>query len=193
MQETSATTGRSVVSDKHCVFRVGSSWHSMLATSIREVTMTPVLVRVPGSDLLLAGLCHFRNEFIPVVDLNPLLENTSITRRAAGKMLVIGGAGGNWALLVDEVIALESLETLVHGDARSHDGGATAVLGTATFRDQVVRVLDPNTLYRRAEQRLRSGWSNLSQPLAQSSTASRAATATGAAIAAGAAIASGAE
>lgn len=174
LQNAPAASGRPVVSDKHCVFRVGTAWFSLLATSVREVTMTPDLVPVPGSHALLAGLCHLRNEFVPVVDLDPLVGGVANHRKAAGKMIVLSGTAGNWALLVDEMIALESLETLINPDARSSDSGAIAIIGTATFRDQVVRVLDPNSLYRRAEELLRSCWSNLSQPLDKSPAATRA-------------------
>lgn len=171
IQELSATTGRSAVSDKHCVFRVGASWYSLLATTVREVTMTPALVRVPGSHAAMAGLCHMRNEFIPVVYLGPLMEGVTGGQTTAGKMLVLSGAAGNWALIVDEIIALESLETLINPDGRSPDTGSTMVMGTATCRNQIVRVLDPNSLYRRAEELLRSCWSDLIQPLDGASTA----------------------
>lgn len=144
--------------DKHCVFRCGGSWYSLLATSVREVMMAPPWVRMPGGDTALAGLCHVRNEFIPALSLPALLGEAEATGTSNGKLLVIGGSAGNWALLVDEVVALEPLETLTMPDARSVDHRQAAVLGTATFRDQVVRVLDPNRLYRSAEHRLRDSW-----------------------------------
>lgn len=168
-----AATGRRPAVDKHCVFRVGSCWFSLLATAVREVTMAPDVVRVPGSHAALAGLCHARNEFIPVVRLAPLLGDAADQPAPAGKMLVLSGSAGNWALLVDEVIALESLETLMNPDARPGDLGSTTVLGTATCRDRVVRVLDPTSLYRRADELLRSCWMSLIQPLDDASTAKR--------------------
>lgn len=167
------SSGRPAAAEKQCVFRVGSSWFSLLATAVREVTMAPDLVRVPGSHPALAGLCHVRNEFVPVVLLGPLLGDAADAQPAARKMLVLSGSAGNWALLVEEVVALESLETLIDPDARSSDVGASAVMGTATCRDQVVRVLDPNSLYRRAEELLRSCWTSLIQTLDDASAAHR--------------------
>lgn len=135
--------------------------------------MAPDLVRVPGTHVALAGLCHVRNEFIPAVLLDSLLGEATGGRKPASKMLVLSGSAGNWALLVDEVIALESLETLVNPDARHGDIGSSMVMGTATCRKQVVRVLDPNSLYRRAEELLRTCWSSLVQPLDEISTANK--------------------
>lgn len=171
--DRTAAAGRRPAVDKHCVFRVGSSWFSLLATAVREVTMAPDMVRAPGSHAALAGLCHARNEFIPVVQLAPLLGDAADRDAPAGKMLVLSGSAGNWALLIDEVIALESLETLVNPDARPGDIGSTTVIGTATCRSRVVRVLDPNSLYRRAEELLRSCWMSLMQPFDDASTAKR--------------------
>lgn len=164
MNPIAPTQLRPAAVDKHCVFRGGRSWYSLAATAIREVTVTPELVRVPGSHAVLAGLCHARNEFLPAVLLQPLLGHHAAEPVDAGRMLVLSGTGGSWAMLVEEIIALESLETITDPDARFSDLHS-AVMGTATFRNQVVRVLDPNALYRRAEELLRNSWTALVQPL----------------------------
>ncbi len=78
-------------------------------------------------------------------------------------VLVMTGADGPWALPISRALDLEALETAVASDADWGDPIARAVVGTATFRDDVVRVLDADALYRLAEEVLESDWRSGSQ------------------------------
>ena len=153
--------------DKHCVFRIGSAWFSIPAMAVREILPTSSIVSVPASHPSLAGVCHVRSEFIPVLRLAALLQESDEGTRENQKMLVIEGAGGRWALLMDEVVALESLETLIHPDYRpevTHSPTPRSpVLGTATCRNQIVRVLDPNGVFRLAQEFLLDSWQLLTE------------------------------
>ncbi len=59
--------------DQFCIFRVGSESFALAASSVREVAEHPPVVRVPDSPSALVGLCHLRNEFLPVLSLRDLL------------------------------------------------------------------------------------------------------------------------
>lgn len=145
-------------SDKHCLFRSGPSWFSVPAISVREISISPELVRVPDCHPALAGLCHLRSEFIPVLLLNSLLDiDTLVHSQPHNKLVVINGQGG-WALLIAEAAALESLETLVTPEARSDDLNQSAIMGTSMYRGQVVRVLDPTRVYQLAQRVLEQFW-----------------------------------
>lgn len=144
--------------NKHCIFRCDQSWFSVPATTVREITVAPDLVAVPNSHPALAGLCHLRSEFIPVLSLTELLngedaENTDV----ASNLLVLRGSSV-WAMQIAEAAALQSLETLVTPDVRSDDLSSSPITGTAMFRDQIVRVLDPVCLLRLAQQSLETDW-----------------------------------
>jgi len=152
-------------SDKHCVFRSGTSWFSVPAISVREIMIAPDMVSVPSCHPLLVGVCHLRSEFIPVISLNALPDmDASETAPLQNKLMVINGSSV-WALLIAEAAALESLETLITPEARMDDANHTPVMGTAMFRDQIVRVLDPNRIFRRAQQTLEDLWSLPAHPL----------------------------
>lgn len=172
-RDSTSNSRRLTTVDKHCIFRCDSSWFSLLATSVREVTIATDMVRVPGSHSALAGLCHVRSEFMPVLFLNSLLGDNRSERSKDRKLLVISGSGGPWALSVDEVIAIESLETLINPDDRFDDVRYAAVMGTATSHGQVVRVLDPNNLFRLAQDAMHGFWQDLVKPLNQSTTTTR--------------------
>lgn len=145
-------------SDKHCVFRSGPSWFSVPAISVREIAIAPAMVQVPNCHSALAGLCHLRSEFIPVILLNALLDiTTARVPQLHDKLMVLHGQGV-WALLIAEAAALESLETLVTPEARGDDTNQSAIMGTSMFRSQIVRVLDPTRVYRLAQHAMEGFW-----------------------------------
>jgi hypothetical protein len=112
---------------------------------------------VPNAGSPLTGLCHVRSEFLPVLNLGPLLGDDSSILANEAQMVVVMSTEGNWGLLVDQVAALTSLETSVAPEG-SPSSWFAAVLGWATYRDQVVRVLEPTVYYRLAEAALEGAW-----------------------------------
>ena len=155
-------------SDKHCVFRSASSWFSLPAVSVREISIAPDLVQVPNCHPALAGLCHLRSEFIPVIMLNALFGfDASVVSQPHNKLMVMHGHSA-WALLIAEAAALESIETLVTPESRGDDANQTAITGTCMFRHQIVRVLDPTRVFRLAQLALEDYWRCPSASLHQS-------------------------
>lgn len=164
---STATLGDFSEASKHCVFRSGASWFSLPAISVREISISPGLVRIPNCHDSLAGICHLRSEFIPVISLTALLNiDTSQHAQPHNKLMVID-CTNVWALLVAETASLETLETIVSPDGRMDDAATSAVMGTAMFRDQIVYVLEPNSVFRMAQQTLEHFWSSPNQPLPQ--------------------------
>lgn len=148
-------------SDKHCVFRSGKGWYSLPAVAVREITISPQLVSVPQSHPSLAGLCHLRSEFIPVLSLSALLEvDDQSVSQPNNKLMVINGSSV-WAILIAEAAALESLETILSPESRMEDSHLSPVMGTAMFDEQILRVLDPNRLFRLAQQTLETSWNGM--------------------------------
>lgn len=119
--------------------------------------LRPNIVVVPNAVIPLVGLCHVRSEFLPVLNLSPLLGEHHATLTGEPQMLVLASREGNWGLLVDQVVALTSLETSVAPEGRS-DSWFAAVLGWATYRDEVVRVMEPSVYYRLAETAFEECW-----------------------------------
>jgi chemotaxis signal transduction protein len=145
--------------ERYCILRKGDSWFAVPAMAVREVSSCDMTIPIPQSPPVLAGLCHLRDEFLPVLQLRDLAGDESTKANQGGQLLVISGQGGPWALMVDQVVGLDSLEVSLDSDVRVPNGWTAAVMGSATYRDQVVRVLDPNRLYRLAEEELQSEWS----------------------------------
>jgi len=145
--------------EKYCVFLTGGIWFALSATMIREVAGRPTLAIVPRSNPVLAGLCHEGSEFLPVLRLPSRASQPS--HASEQKMLILHGPNGAWALLIDEVHGIESLECS-HDTEGYFDDWSTAVMGTSTWNKQFVRILNPDGLYRLAEQMLQRDWAELS-------------------------------
>ena len=150
--------------ESYCVLRVGASWFALPALAVREICPAGKPVRLPDSPALLAGIVHLRNEFLAVVRLDDLAGEGEGETQPERQLLVLSGPNSPWAVLVDEVAALAPLEVSVDGEAKTPDSWAAVVLGSATFRERVVRALDPNRLHRLAEQELSREWDRLGTP-----------------------------
>jgi chemotaxis signal transduction protein len=150
-------SAEAVSCEKYCILRRGESWFGVPAFMVREITLAENMVPVPGTPEILAGLCHLRSEFVPVLHLPSLSPDKHAPESSAGQLLVLSGAQGPWGLIVDEVETLEPLEVAVTADPRGDDAWSAAVMGSSTCRDRVVHVLDPNALYRAAENALAAG------------------------------------
>ena len=141
--------------DKYCVFRSGQNWHAVPALSVRYVTPTPRLFAVPQTHGVLAGVCHLRNEFLAVLHLGRLCGHETASALPS-KLLSIASVQGAWGLLADEVRALATLDSTT-GETDS-SGFGNLVVGAATHEGNFVRLLDPNRLYKLAEDQLRETW-----------------------------------
>lgn len=146
--------------DRFCIFGSGGSWFALPAVSIREVLARPDIVPVPQTERILAGLCHLRNEFLPVVDFRAVSGDGAPRLSDGEYLIVLARSGGCWGLIVDRVVGLEPLE--ISPAAHGADGGSWTgtVAGTAAYEDAVVRVLDPNGLYRFVSEVLEAGFAD---------------------------------
>ena len=145
------------LSDKHCVFQSGDAMFALPATTVREVTIMPTVVSVPLSHPCLAGIGNVRSEFLPVIDLEPLIGDQARRVSDAGQLLVIDSPLGCWAIAIDKVVAIDAIETHVDASQRNENTVST-LLGTATYDGKVISVLDVNGLQRIAQQTLEAQW-----------------------------------
>ena len=145
------------LSDKHCIFRCGEASFSIPAMAVREIAPCPDIVTVPVSHAVLAGVGHVRNEFLPVVVLEPLVGDHACVSNASNQLLVLTSALGSWAILIDEIIDIDVVETHVDASHRADDT-LSPMLGTASYNGDVISVLDANGLHRVCQQALQKQW-----------------------------------
>ncbi len=160
------------LSDKHCVFQCGDAMFSLPATTVREVTMKPTVVPVPLSHPSLAGIGNVRSEFLPVINLEPLVGDQAKLQEDSGQLIVIDSAIGGWAIAIDHVIAIDGIETHVDAEQRN-ENTISVLMGTATYDRKVISVLDVNGLQRIAQQTFENQWQqpDIDPSLSQTSSA----------------------
>ena len=155
------TASTNNVCDQYCVFRADDAEYAVSAELVREVADLVPIVPVPEAPPMLVGMCHLRTEFIPVLGVNSLIGAGQSHLRDASCLLVIDSEDGPWALIIQRALTLEVLEV---GDTDAQgdwDNVSRMTLGTATYRDRVVRVLDASRMYRIAAETLEVQWSSL--------------------------------
>ena len=155
--------------ERYCVFQYGDACFGVLATTVREVALRPKVSVVPGAGSMLVGLCHLRNEFLPVVQLRDGVFDVNSSSQNQ-QIVVVSAAGGSWALLVDRVIGLVPLEVSLSSEGSSAIGWSSSVMGSASLDDQIVQVLDANALFRYFDASLSQSWKNTQAPQEMLST-----------------------
>ncbi|MEZ6138498.1 MAG: chemotaxis protein CheW [Pirellulaceae bacterium] len=153
--------------NKHCVFRCSNAWFSVPAISVRQLVVAPELVRVPRCHPALVGIGRLRGEFLPVVSLQNLLETQTPSELSANDCLMVLDGGCTWSLLISESVALSPLEIIVSQESLVENAN-NIVIGTAMFRDRIVRALNPNGLLVAAQSALERYWDSSERQFAVS-------------------------
>lgn len=144
--------------DQYCVFQAENSIWAVAAASVREIADTAPIVNVPEAPPEVVGVCHIRMEFVPVLSLPGLLGEAGGDRESADFLLILDGSEGRWALPIQRALSLHPLEIAVGEAATDANPRSSGILGTATFRDQVLRIVDASWLYRRAHDVMEKHW-----------------------------------
>lgn len=148
-------------SERYCVFSSDDRWYGLPALSVRSIVPCPELTPVPFSDPILMGISHIRNEFLPIVSLQALTqiqyESSSETEK---QVMVLLGPNGPWGLLIDQAESLATLETSISNFSNHQDRWTKATLGTASYQNQVLQILDPHAVYEYAASLIDGFWAN---------------------------------
>jgi len=142
----------------HCVFRRGSTWFALPAEEVREVCERPALVTIPGSSEVLAGMCHVRSEFTPVIRLNRLMPESQQSLGDEAQLIVVENGDGAWGILADEVRALVPLEPSSGDEVNDIESWTSAIMGWAAWSSESVRVLHSGHLRDLVEKELGRSW-----------------------------------
>lgn len=150
--------------EKFCVFRSGTDRFCVPAQAIRNVAPRPTICQLPLTHEVLAGLAHEQREFIPVYSFMAA-RGVAVDARAERQMLVFISDSGPWGLLVDEVLALESLELSLHAQRGQASSWASVSVGSTAYRDQFVTAIDTHNLHEFMQRRLHETWSDTQNAL----------------------------
>jgi purine-binding chemotaxis protein CheW len=148
-------------SERYCVFRSGERLYGISALSVRSIEPRPEITTAPQSDPILTGLCHLQNEFFPVVSLQALTQIQYETPdESEQQLLILHGPMGPWGMLIDQAIGLAALETSISAICHQQDTWSKVTLGSASFQNQVLQILDPAALFRYTSNLIEMFWNS---------------------------------
>ena len=146
-------------SERFCVFQCHDQWYGIPALDVRGVSPRPRIRSVPNSDPFLCGVSHLHNKFIPIVSLQALAQiNYQQDSQAQQELLTLLGPAGPWGVLIDQVIALAQLEVSISNFKNADDQWTKVLAGSASYRNQVVQILDAKSLYQYVASMLDRFW-----------------------------------
>lgn len=144
-------------SDKHCMFLCSGDRYCLPALSIRNVAERPQIFPVPLTDSVLAGIAHVEREFLPVFRFAGLLPGKS-TSANEDQLLVMADDISPWGLLVDSVVGLETIEVTLNAQRGDVSSWSSAAIGSASWGNDFVTVVDAAGLQRMIASRLDHSW-----------------------------------
>lgn len=149
----------SLQSERFCTFLSGETGYGIPALSVQSVTLRPPLTRVPHADPILRGVCHVQNEFVPVFSLLALMQTRHEQKNESEQqMLIVNGPAGNWGLLIDETLGLTELEISFSALSIKEDAWSKISIGSASFKNQILQILDPLAIHQYATNLLDAFW-----------------------------------
>ncbi len=155
-------------SERFCVFRSGEGWFGIPALAVRSIVPRPEITITPQSDPILKGLCHLQNEFFSVISLQALPQiQYDTSPESEQQLLIIHGPQGPWGLLIDQAIGLAALETSISAISNRQDDWSKVIVGSASFENQVLQILEPAALYHYTSNLLGMFWKHSEHPISQ--------------------------
>jgi chemotaxis signal transduction protein len=98
---------------------------------------------------------------VPVISLRALAQiNYEQEPDSQNQLLTLPGPPGPWGVLIDQVVSLAPLEVSISSFSNANDQWSKVLSGSASYRNQVVQILDAKALYQYADSMLKRFWNN---------------------------------
>lgn len=149
--------------DHFCIFRCQMEVLAIFANHVRSVSPQPEVTPIPFSDSCLVGMAYVHKEFIPVFDLEPLMNANESQTQADKNLLLVSLDDCDFGLLVDQVLGLESLEISYNGSTKENNDWTSVLSGSATYRDQFVSVINSLSLAQLLNDHMQGEWRTTEQ------------------------------
>jgi purine-binding chemotaxis protein CheW len=145
---------KAAAQEEVCSVRVGESLFGVPIRPIFEIVASVRPLPVPLAPSFIGGLVHYRGDVLATVDLRHLLGLPPAT--GPQDVLVMGGQGGNFGLLVDAVGEVLTVSKADHepNPAILDERYRTLLAGAYKLKGNLLVMLDPEQL---DPLRLRSG------------------------------------
>ena len=118
-------------------FRLGNRRLVSSFDEVMEILPMPPVTPVPGAQPWMLGVANVRGTLLPVVDLKQFLEGERTVVHDGQRMLVVRQAGGNVAVLIDELFGQRTFNDTHRADMGEQQDGRYG-----HFVSQVYRLAD---------------------------------------------------
>ena len=125
-----------------CLVAIGGEQFAIDVRHLREVMIVEKLTAVPGAPAFVRGVASLRGEVLAILDVAPVLGLPSCGGGPAGKALVLEPASGQVAIVVDEVLGLETFDDLRSPEDPRPNEHATFGMGWLERDGRPVTLLD---------------------------------------------------
>lgn len=120
-------------------FRLGSRRLVSSFDEVMEILPMPAVTPVPGAQPWMLGVANVRGTLLPVVDLKQFLEGERTVVHDGQRMLVVRQAGGNVAVLIEELYGQRTFNDTHRAEIGGENDGRYG-----HFVSQVYRLADTN-------------------------------------------------
>lgn len=132
------------------VFRLKDLFFGISTESVQEITKTHQTTNIPKSPEWVQGLVNLRGEVLTLVNLYSLLKIDDFNiEDCYNNTIIVQTTTNNVALMVDEIIGVTDVAEDTFQAATGDDDSSIQAL--ATVYDQVVSILDLNSLFEETE------------------------------------------
>lgn len=141
--EGEAATPSVVTRVRACLVVLGGEEFAVDVRCLREVMVVGKPTAVPGAPSFVRGVANLRGEVITIVDLGPVLGLPVCAAGPTGKALVLEPAPSQVAIVVDDVLGLETFDEVRQGeDPASTNRRAAFGAGWLPRGGRLIPVLD---------------------------------------------------
>jgi chemotaxis signal transduction protein len=125
-----------------CVFTLGEAAFALDVAVVREVAMFEDITRIPLAPSHVLGVANLRGDLVPVVDPGAFLGAGDRQRGRKLRTLVVATEAGDTALVVDEVVGLDTLDALSAIPAVSGEAAGKWMIARERREGAPITVLD---------------------------------------------------
>jgi purine-binding chemotaxis protein CheW len=133
------------------VVRLGAGTFVIELTSVAEVGRIPVVTRVPGGPVWLAGVANWRGRILAVLDLRSMLGAEPAPLARDARLVVLSSDGMAAGMIVDAVAGTTSLTDVAAWPTASAPIGSGLLSGQSPRDDGPLAVIDVAAVMRLRE------------------------------------------
>jgi purine-binding chemotaxis protein CheW len=134
--------------DGYVMLRLGGARYAVGMSAVAEVGRLPVMTRVPGTPVWLAGVANWRGRILAIIDVRPLLDAPITPTGSLGRLVVLAQDGVTVGLLTEGVqgVVACAASDIAPPPMTLETQGLALLLGQFAERTGPIALLDPGAL-----------------------------------------------